>query len=777
MKRILIVITTIFLSQAMYAQTLTQSIFGSIKDQKTKESLPYTNIFVLGSDPVIGTTSDVDGSFALENVPVGRQNIQVSMVGYQSYIVNELLVTSSRNVNLEIELSPSYEELSEVVIKIRKDEPINTMTTLSSRQFTVEETERYAGGLNDPARLASSFAGVATPSVSSNGISVRGNSPNGLLWQIEGVEVPNPNHFANLTVVGGGLLTALSNQMMGNSDFLTGAFPAEYGNASSGVFDIKLRTGNNQKRQYAIQAGLIGVDFSTEGPFSRNKESSYLMNYRNSTMALIAPLLPDNTGVLKYQDLAFKTHFPTKKAGTFTFWGIGALDRNNMDAADTIDWEMDADRDNSKTSMYMYASGVSHRLLLGTKTSLKSSFALSGNGLSHQEDRVGYEQNSRPQSRVDNNSWRYTWQSDLNIELSRKHSNQTGFRYHFMGYHVDINQFQQESQAIESLAADMGQSGLLQFYTQSTFRPASNTTLNLGLNNQIFLLNNNYSIEPRLGLNYQLTPKQSLGIAYGRHSRIEQLPVYFVRKNGGLPNKDLDLMKSDHFVMSYHLKINDHLRLTVEPYYQHLTKVPVSPDSYISTLNFEQELFFNQVLVSEGTGRNMGLDITLERFLKNGFYYLFTASLFDSKYTGVDGITRNTRFNRNYVINALAGKEWSMGRSDNNLLSVNLRLNYLGGNRKEPINATASIDARDIIYQETEGNQAFENRFDDQPIVSFTLSYRKNRPNHSSIWSLQILNALGTEEFDTDFYNLKTGTIDTRLTSVMVPNISYKIEF
>lgn len=777
MKRTILILLIIFYYHSIIAQAITQTISGAINDKLSKEPLPFANIMIVDSDPIIGTTSDINGEFILEKVPVGRSNLQVSMVGYETYIINELLVTSSREIHLEVELNPAYAQLAEVVITVRKDEPINAMTTVSSRQFTVEETERYAGGLNDPARLASSFAGVATPSVSSNGISVRGNSPNGLLWQIEGVEVPNPNHFANLTVVGGGLLTALSNQMMGNSDFLTGAFPAEYGNASSGVFDIKLRKGNNKQRQYALQVGLIGVDFSTEGPVFNGGESSYLMNYRNSTMALIAPLLPENTGVLKYQDLSFKTHFPTKKAGTFTFWGIGALDGQEMAAADTADWEMDADRDDSETSLYMYASGLSHNLLLGPKTVLKTTLSTTGNGLSHQETRLDEAQNGRPQSRVDNDTWRYTLQTNLNHEFGKRHSQKTGFKYSYLGYKVDINQFHKDTQQLNRLASAEGHSGLLQFYTHSNFRANSKINLNLGFHSQMFLLNQKYSIEPRIGINYQLGPTHGLGIAYGLHSRIEQLPVYFVRKNGQMPNKNLELMKSSHYVLSYNWKINDHLRLTLEPYYQRLINVPVSPDSYISTLNFEEELFFNQPLVSQGTGSNIGLDLTVEKFLKNGFYYLFTASIFDSKYTGKDGIERNTRFNRNYVINALAGKEWAVGRSDNNLLSASMRLNYMGGNRQEPIDLQASQVAKEVIYQETEGNKAFENRFNDQPILSFTLSYRRNKPNYSFIWSLQILNALSTEEFDTDFYNLKTGKIDARFAGIMVPNLSYKIEF
>lgn len=773
----LTLLTTILFCGNLFSQTITQNINGTIRDQLTRESLPFANIIVVGSDPMIGTTSNVDGNFTLQNVPVGRCDIQVTMIGYEPYLVNELMVTSGNQIRLDIHLEPKLTELEAVVVTVRKDQPLNSMTTLSSRQFTVEETQRYAGGMDDPARLATSFAGVAAPSVSSNGISVRGNNPDGLLWQVEGVEVPNPNHFANLTVAGGGLLTALSSQMMANSDFYTGAFPAEYGNASSGVFDIKMRTGNPDQRQYTLQAGIIGVDFSTEGPFKQGKKASYLMNYRNSTMALIAPLLPDNTGILKYQDLAFKTSFPTKKTGTFSLWGIGALDGQAMDAADSIDWEMNADRDNSDTKLYLFATGLSHQLRMGRKTFLTTILSATGNGISHKEDRIAYDLTESPQSDIDNRVWRYTLQSDLDYHFGKGNSLRTGMKYSQLGYRIHAEQSMHEGAQPETLSEASDKTGMLQFYGQSKINLLPQLTLNAGVNALVFLLNDSYSIEPRLGLKYQLTPTQSLAFAYGLHSRIEQLPVYFVELDGQNPNKNLDLMQSHHYVLAYNWKINDHLRFSVEPYYQHLANVPVSPFSYVSTLNFEQEMFFNEALVNEGTGRNMGFDFTLERFMKKGFYYLLTGSVFDSKYTATDGVERDTRFNRNYVVNVLAGKEWLLGRDNNKVLGANIRLNYLGGNRKEPIDLEASLAGEEVVYAETEGNQAFEERFDDQPLVSFTISYRINKARHSSEWSLKVLNVLGTEEFDTDYYNLKTQTIDTQYTGIRIPNLSYKIIF
>lgn len=778
MKRVVVISALfLFITEMLLAQTITQSLSGTVKDDVTREPLPFVNVVVEGSNPVIGTTTGMDGAFEIEGVPVGRQNIRVSMIGYETLLVNEIMVTSGNQVALDVFLAPETAELAEIMVTTRKDQPLNSMATLSSRQFTVEETRRYAGGMDDPARLATSFAGVAAPSVSSNGISVRGNNPDGLLWQIEGVEVPNPNHFANLTVAGGGLLTALSSQVMANSDFYTGAFPAQYGNASSGVFDIKLKTGNPEASKYTFQAGLIGVDFSAEGPLKKGSENSYIVNYRNSTMALLEPILPDNTGILKYQDLAFKTTLHTSNAGEFSFWGIGALDGQEMEAVDSAEWKMDADRDYSDTRLYMFASGLSHQLRLGEKTFLKTTLSATGNGLSHTEDRVGYDLEKFPQSDVDNNLWRATLQSDLDHYFPDGSSLRTGFKFSRLGYNVRIAQSGGEEDPLQKLSEGEGQTGLVQAYVQSKIALASRLTLNLGINTQYFFLNSQVLPEPRVGLKYQLNANHNVAMAFGKHSRIEQLPVYFVETEGQQPNKSLDLMQAFHYVFSYNWKINDHLRFSAEPYYQFLKDVPVSPDGYVTSLNFEQELFFEEALINAGTGFNVGIDLTLERYIKNGFYYLLTTSLFDSKYTAADGIQRNTRYNRNCVLNFLAGKEWMVGRNNNNLFSANVRLNYLGGIRKEPVDDLASLEQKEIIYGETSGNKAYEKQFDDQPVVSFTLSYQINRPRFSSEWSLKVLNVLGTEEFDTDYYNLKTESLDTRFTGIMVPNLSYKILF
>jgi hypothetical protein len=274
---------------------VTQTIKGRAIDSESRISLPGATVIVLHSDPLIGTTTNTEGEFRIESIPVGRYDIQISFLGYDPVVLN-VMVNSGKEVYLNIALKESITGIDEVVIKShsKKDKAQNTMATISARTFSVEEANRYAGGADDPGRLVSAFAGVSTVSSGDNAIVIRGNSPKGVLWRMEGADIPNPNHFGDNSILGGGFICAINSNVLSNSDFFTGAFPAEYGNALAGVFDMRMRTGNKDKREYTFQAGLLGIDFATEGPFIKGKSASYLVNYRYSTFSLLKPLLGES---------------------------------------------------------------------------------------------------------------------------------------------------------------------------------------------------------------------------------------------------------------------------------------------------------------------------------------------------------------------------------------------------------------------------------------------------------------------------------------------------
>ena len=374
----ILLLIALFVSVTVLGQTSerkgrpVQTIRGMVVDGDSKYPIPYATVR-LSDKAGMGTTTDSLGRFIIPQVPVGRHTIEAAFMGYEPGLFREILVTSAKEVYLEIPLKESVNELSEVVVRARtnKEEAMNKMATTGARMLSVEEASRYAGGFDDPARLVSAFAGVA-PSVSSNGISIHGNAPHLLQWRLEDVEIPNPNHFADIATLGGGILSSLSSQVLGNSDFFTGAFPAEYGNAVSGVFDMKLRNGNNQKNENTIQVGIMGIDVASEGPLSKKHKASYIFNYRYSTTGL----LNLDGGTMDYQDLNFKLNFPTQKAGTFSVWGTSLVDKFKSDMERNPEkWEYWGDRSESRDKQYMAAGGISHRYFFNSDASLKTTVA------------------------------------------------------------------------------------------------------------------------------------------------------------------------------------------------------------------------------------------------------------------------------------------------------------------------------------------------------------------------------------------------------------------
>jgi len=767
-----------FLFGVIEAQNITQTIKGKVVDKETQSPLPGATIVVLNSNPVIGAVSDIDGIFIIKNVPIGRYNIKISFISYEPVLINEILVSSGKETVLNVELKESVSNLNEVVIKADKSQPINSMATLSTRQFSVEETRRYAGGLDDPARLASSFAGVSG-NLSTNGIVIRGNAPTGLLWRMEGVEITNPSHFANVSSFGAGAITALSSQMLSNSDFYTGAFPSEYGNALSGVFDLKLRTGNNEKYENTFQLGVIGIDVSSEGPFVKGKKASFLFNYRYSTLTLLAPILPPEMGKLRYQDLSFKLNFPTKKIGTFSLWGIGALDYQGRDAkSDSSLWETDFDKEQYNTDLFMCALGLNHKIIIGSKTYISTSLSPTGNGLLLKGSEFNNTMSLLPTSYIDNNTWKYTLTSFINHKFSAKHTNKTGIIIDRLQYDMNIKKADSGQALLTSYVDAHGNSYLIQAFSQSKYNITNDFILNIGIHSQFFTLNNHYTIEPRIGLSWNFSPLQTLGIAYGLHSQLEPLSFYFVQQNtsSGIvePNKKLDFSKAHHIVISYELKINENTHFKAEPYYQKLFDIPVIRYSYYSLQNLENTIYFNNSLINKGKGENIGIDFTLERFLNKGYYYLVTTSLFDSKYWGGDGIKRNARFNNKCVINLLVGKEWKIGKNKNNILNVNGKLCLMGGEYMNPLDLNSTYAAKEIVEDTL---NAYTQRKPFAKVLSFAVSYRKNKPKHSSIWSINFVNALFYKEFNAYYFDKTTNTVKKDINELVIPNISYKIEF
>jgi hypothetical protein len=775
--RIALLFSLCVLSIFVQAQTLSQTIRGRVIDADSRRPIAEANLMVLGTNPIIATSSSADGTYRLSQVPVGRQNIKVNMLGYEEKILSNILVVAGKEMVLEIELRESFKNLKDVVVSSasNKSRVANDMALVSARGFSVEETKRYAGAINDPARMVASYAGVNSDGSGNNDIIVRGNSPRNIQWRLEGVEIPNPNHFASEGLTGGPI-NALNSQMLANSEFYTGAFNPQYGNALAGIFDMKLRTGNNEKREYSFSLGVLGTDITVEGPFKKGSQSSYLANYRYSTLSLLDQAgIVDFNGVPKYQDGSFKLLFPTKNSGTFTVFGLAGRSGISAEYFDEIDKDKMIEKWNQSSQLAV--GGLSHFYPVNDKIYLRNTVSYANNG----SKGVGEKPIGSPDfkeyfnAKMNNNTLRVA--STINIKSNARNQIQAGLIVSQYNFNFRSKYYDEPSSAYITDQSNQGIAQLLQAFASWRWRLSEQISLVNGLHSQKTSLNKSISIEPRSALRFDFAKRQALTAGFGVHSKMDALPNYFAIINNSTPNKNLGFAKANHYVLGYENKLSQQLFFKAEVYYQHLYNIGIdsNKNSSYSLLN-QDELFTSRVLVNEGKGKNMGLEITLERYFNKNYYFLVTASVFDSKYLAADNVWRNTRYNGNFTSNFLFGKEFILRNKNgkNRVLGINTRTSFLGGRRLMPIDLAASQLAGRGIYLES---KAFEQKNDDVFSINLGIVYRIDRKRCNHEFKLDVQNITNNQANIDYYYNNTTKKINSIKQLSTLPVLSYTINF
>ena len=778
LKKAMVLPAFLFFIHFAIAQSPLQTIRGIVTDIDSDIVLAGVSLAILDSDPLVGTSTDESGKFRFGKLPVGYYNIQVSFIGYETLTLSQLLLESGKELVLQIKLSEKTETLNEVLLIGKRVEP-SSINPVSVNTITQEEVLRFPGTFYDPSRLAMAFAGVANMDDQANHISVRGNSPNGLSWRLEGLEIVNPNHLSNAgtfsdrpTQNGGGV-NILSAQLLGTSHFLTGAFPAAYGNTLSGVMDMRLRPGNNEKYEFTTQAGLIGFDLAAEGPFSKNSDASFLVNYRYSFIGLLTSLgVEVSDEDIRFQDFSFNINLPTKNAGRFTFFGIAGKSENIFFAQqDSTDWEFQKDRFDIFFENEMGAFGVTHNLSVSAKTSWNSAFVASSRTTSRIADRLDDDFNLRESSYDILTESKFSLSTKINHKINASNKIQTGI------YLTEVNNdFFSIDDTTDINYDGFERSVLVEPFINYQKGYLSNRLLfNLGLHYQYFSFNGSQSLEPRTSLKYHLNKNQSLSLAYGLHSQIQQAQLYFAN-SPTLSNENLGFTKAHHLVLGYENNLSRSTKIKTELYYQSLFDVPISndPNSSFSAINLV-EGFTLEDLVNEGTGENYGVELSLQKTFSNSIFFLINGSYFDSKYTGSDGIKRDTRFNSNYILNITGGKEfrWNTKGKDK-VFGVNGRVAYYGGFRDTPIDVSASLLAGETVYIESE---AFSIKQADFFKLDLRLYWKNNKPKYSSTLSLDIQNATNQTNIAYSYFDAQQGEVIVKNQLGLIPILSYRIEF
>ncbi len=764
-----------------------QTVKGKVIDKDSKTPLWGASVIIVDSSLFFGAVTDSSGYFKIEKVPVGRQSIKVRFIGYEDLLMPNVLVTSEQDISLNIQMTELTEKMKTVTIvaKIDKDKALNSMATISARSFSIDEAQRYAGGITDPSRMAQAYAGVAATSNDNNEIVVRGNSPRGLLWRVEGIEIPNPNHFREDEGTTGGGVCILSSNVISNSDFFTSAFPAEYGNALSGVFDLNLRKGSDEFLQSSVTASVVGTEVSIEGPLYKKRESSYLLNYRYSTFALLHDMgikVSNENIIPKFQDLTFNVSLPSNKLGHTTIFGIMGASSSGIKAIkDSLQLIDKNNRYEELDKGNVWIAGITNNYLCrDKKTFFKSVIAVMGEDNTMTNDTMDFHYNDH---RIYNEDIGYkTIRASFlaNYKFNSKHTVRAGVIASDEFYNLYSEGYDFDTKQNRKVFDNKGNTYMLQSYVEWKYRITDKVIMNSGIHYLHFFLNNNNSVEPRAGITWQLDERQTLSAGLGLHSRVEPISIYLTNIShsnnyDSLLNKNLSLSKSFHAVIGYDYSFSDDLHFKAEAYYQYLFNIPagIGVNDQFSVVNLRYG-FVTIPLNNQGKGRNYGIDITFERYYTKSYYFMITGSLYDSRYMPADGKIYNTTFNGNYIFNALTGKEWTFGNKKNKTLGVNFRFLYRGGMRYQGIDLAASNLAGQAVYYK---NENFTLITPDVYNIDMGINFKRNRQKYSWIISLDFNNLTNQKNIIGIKYNVYTGTIKYNYDLLLLPIISFKVNF
>jgi hypothetical protein len=788
-KIIMLILLPVALSHPLNSQDLHQTLKGKVTDRETGEPLTGAYVLESGSSTSNITTTDASGNFRL-TTGIGRVTLKISYIGYEDLLIKDILVASGKEVEINTELREKVIQTSDVVVRSDRsgNTSINQMATISTNTIRTDDALRYAGGFYDPSRIVNSFAGVITSNDdASNDIIIRGNSSRGLLWRLEGIEIPNPNHFSDGQGGSGGAFSAISSNVIANFDFFTGAFPAEFGNASSGVMDLNLRKGNSDKHEYAFQTGMIGGEVALEGPFSWKSKSSYLINARYTNFKILSDLDLIDLGETNYaprtKDLVFNINLPFKKSGNLNLFGVyGSSELGKIAVHDTATWDSSSDRWEEMEKQSSGILGIKYYYVIpDVKTYIRSVFTYSFFSNSYSE---GYIDSSY----IRENSYLYEYKYPalrfallVNHKLSSNNTLRGGINYHYLTGDMS-NLRLNSSDYYDTLVAPEGHGSLWQGYIQWKNRPVSGLEINTGFHVIGFSLNKDVYLEPRLGLRWEAAPGYAFIAGFGLHSRIESLAVYnsLIKNSDGVRtslNHDMDLSRSFHAVTGLDLSPFKDLRIRIEGYIQYLFNVPVvnKITSQYSTINTAERLP-EAKLENTGTGMNNGVELTIEKSFTKNYYFLITGSFFDSWYKAGDEHKYNTYYNTRYVSNILAGKDFYVGKNHRNNIGLNAKCLFRGGYRYTPVDEKRTIKNKRIIYQTW---ATYEAQLPDFIRLDAGINFRRNHPRYSWIIMLDIQNASNRRNVFKRRFTYENGQIVSNdiLSLGMVPVFNFRLQF
>lgn len=769
MFRSLLIACSLFAFVApLHAQT-TGTLMGRVLTEEAGTPLGGATVEVLITDSARSTTTDANGRFTMEGLPTGIFAVRASLQGHSTVLVPEVWVRAGKEEQVELRLEADAKDLKEAEVStVRRTEPLGAHT------ITVEQSLRYPAMFFDPARVAGSMAAVGTANDQANHLTIRGNSPNANAWLLEGAEMVNPNHLSNagtqtdLPTLSGGGVNILSAQMLGTSRLLTGNLPVDRGNALGGIMDMNLRPGNNAEQEWTAQAGLLGLDVATEGPFAKGKRGSYLANYRYSTLGLLSAAGVDlGDEAITFQDLSLHVTLPFGQRGEVRVFGLGGTSSNVFKAdTDTAQWEYDKDSSDITYTAKTGAAGASLKLPIGERGTLRTTVLLSAT--EQEREQVNYNTDLTEVSR------RTDGLAEQKLSLVAAYDGAVGGRIHYT-----IGGSAMERALTNVLKEDVT-GWLLRPYANGRWSATDRLQISLGMGYAQYTFNNSSAAEPRASVQWRMRKDRRLALTYGWRSMLPWQQVMKVRFNESTPwNEDVGLVRSEDIVLGYDHPFNERVTLHVEGYQQNLSGLGIPDPRYNWGASASDGHLVNTWdapvlldLITTGKATNTGLELTLSHTFAKGYFYQVNGTVYNSEYA-LSGIDTPTRWSGNYRANVLGGAEWVKVKADRvRTWGVSGRLAVAGGLRYTPFEVEVRPGGPRYIY-----GAPWSAQLNDFFRMDLRVYLKRDRKGRTGMWALDLQNVTNAQNEAYIYYDQRKGEVVTKYQLGLIPNLSYRIEF
>ncbi len=666
-KHFLLLIVLISISVSVFSQQSGSSIKGRVYDAKNNEPVSFATIAI--QNTTTGTNSNIDGNFVLTDVKPGFYQLKVSAVGYKTYVSETFRITRAAGATLNIPMEEDDIRLEEVVVR-PSFFPKREESPTSLRTIGIDEIEKNPGGNRDITKVIQSFPGVSSAASFRNDVIVRGGGPSENKFYLDGIEIPNLNHFATQGASGGpaGIINV---DFIREVDFYSGAFPSAYGNAMSSVLSFSQKNANTEKPKFRATVGASDLAFSSEGPLS--EKTTYLASVRRSYLQLLfsalkLPFLPT------YNDFQFKVKTKINDKTELSLIGLGALDHSvlNLKANET-----DAQRyilsylPENKQWNYTLGLVLKHYNVSGYDT-----YVLSHNTLNNSQ--IKYKDNiENPGNLILNYDSR---ESETKFRYEHYYLSKTKFKFTYgadLQYAQYYNQTLQQvylSNRVQSINylsnLDVVKYGFFSQVTKTIFD--QNLQLSIGIRGDgasysSLMSNPLQNLSPRFSASYKIGARTSFNLNSGRY---RQLPAYttlgFYNNTGVLINKanGIRMIGVNHLVAGFDFRPNTTTQLSVEGFYKGYDHYPFSVRDSVSLASkgADFEVFGNEEVTSTSNGRAYGIEFLARYKDLLGFKGVLTYTYVRSEFTDIKGsyipsswdnrnlltITATRSFNKNW---------------------------------------------------------------------------------------------------------------------------------